>query len=295
MRRYKSVVMLLLENFFSVGDSSKKSGILANSFSNSCLSCRIFLFFFSRASCFSFASLDFSSSKLIFSSASFSCSAFLSSCSCFCFCSSKLSFWISSFWSAKLCFNWSIFWSTISSFLISLVFVSILTISWTCFGFLLTSNSSRSTCSFLFSWNLFELVWSELDTGPDLFKWFWSFLIWLDFAVFCSKFGFFVVKSSGFLQAAATKNNGINKRIIPKSQSLKLILPTFAFIIPPLKFRRWNYSINFLFYKKNSKFFWSTAKLSFSWVSQFDGENSLFSEYEYAEIAVNRCFLPVKP
>ncbi|WP_044278046.1 hypothetical protein [Mesomycoplasma hyopneumoniae] len=35
--------------------------------------------------------------------------------------------------------------------------------------------------------------------------------------------------------------------------------------------------------------------LSFSWVSQFDGKNSLFSEYEYAEIAVNRCFLPVKP
>ncbi|WP_348571951.1 hypothetical protein ABKJ22_00430 [Mesomycoplasma hyopneumoniae] len=32
-----------------------------------------------------------------------------------------------------------------------------------------------------------------------------------------------------------------------------------------------------------------------TWVSQFDGENSLFSEYEYAEIAVNRCFLPVKP
>ncbi|WP_275087579.1 hypothetical protein [Mesomycoplasma hyopneumoniae] len=33
----------------------------------------------------------------------------------------------------------------------------------------------------------------------------------------------------------------------------------------------------------------------FSWVSQFDGKNSLFSEYEYAEIPVNRCFLPVKP
>ncbi|WP_275087581.1 hypothetical protein [Mesomycoplasma hyopneumoniae] len=32
-----------------------------------------------------------------------------------------------------------------------------------------------------------------------------------------------------------------------------------------------------------------------SWVSQFDGKNSLFSEYEYAEIPVNRCFLPVKP
>ncbi|MXR10091.1 hypothetical protein DR086_01305 [Mycoplasma hyopneumoniae] len=30
-------------------------------------------------------------------------------------------------------------------------------------------------------------------------------------------------------------------------------------------------------------------------VSQFDGKNSLFSEYEYAEIPVNRCFLPVKP
>ncbi|AAZ44526.2 hypothetical protein MHJ_0440 [Mesomycoplasma hyopneumoniae J] len=80
-----------------------------------------------------------------------------------------------------------------------------------------------------------------------------------------SKFGFFVVKSSGFLQAAATKNNGINKRIIPKSQNLKLNLPTFAFIIPPLKFRRWNYNINFLFYKKNSKFFWSTANPSFFW------------------------------
>ncbi|NYN92123.1 hypothetical protein [Mesomycoplasma hyopneumoniae] len=33
----------------------------------------------------------------------------------------------------------------------------------------------------------------------------------------------------------------------------------------------------------------------FSRVSQFDGKNSLFSEYEYAEIPVNRCFLPVKP
>ncbi|WP_187145659.1 hypothetical protein [Mesomycoplasma hyopneumoniae] len=42
------------------------------------------------------------------------------------------------------------------------------------------------------------------------------------------------------------------------------------------------------FDKKNQKF-------SKSWVSQFDGKNSLFSEYEYAEIPVNRCFLPVKP
>ncbi|WP_347952449.1 hypothetical protein [Mesomycoplasma hyopneumoniae] len=46
--------------------------------------------------------------------------------------------------------------------------------------------------------------------------------------------------------------------------------------------------------KKNTK---KRVKFTFkrSWVSQFDGENSLFSEYEYAEIAVNRCFLPVKP
>ncbi|WP_404911827.1 hypothetical protein [Mesomycoplasma hyopneumoniae] len=44
---------------------------------------------------------------------------------------------------------------------------------------------------------------------------------------------------------------------------------------------------------KNNLF--NAPKGIYTWVSQFDGENSLFSEYEYAEIAVNRCFLPVKP
>ncbi|MHA0298698.1 hypothetical protein ACXYW3_02640 [Mesomycoplasma ovipneumoniae] len=43
---------------------------------------------------------------------------------------------------------------------------------------------------------------------------------------------------------------------------------------------------------KDSRYF--TTSLSVSQVWQFDGKNSLFSEYKYGKIAVNSCFFDLK-